>query len=335
MTHAIDLSRYPRLNLFPRPTPLEEMPRLRQAIGCKPRLFVKRDDTTVVALGGNKTRKLDFVMADAVTRGADVVITWAGVQSNHCRQTLGAAKKLGMDCHLVLTGDEPKVRQGNLLIYTILGAELHFIGEEGVGRDPEAEMTAIAADLKKKGRRPYTVTIGASTPLGALGYVESVVEAVEQGEKLGVRFGHAFLATGSAGTQGGAEVGARETDPGMRIHGVSVSREAGAQSEKVAKLVNETYAFLGIDKAVPAGDILVHDQYYGGKYGVPTEAGNDAIRLAGRTEGLILDPVYTGKAMSGMVDLLRKGVLDDAEAVLFFHTGGSPALFAMPEFYQK
>lgn len=328
----MDLTKYARLNAFQRPTPLEEMPRMRAAIGCKPRLFVKRDDTTVVGLGGNKTRKLDFVMAQALADGADVIVTTAGVQSNHCRQTLAYARRAGLECHLVLTGDEPAHRQGNLLIFTILDAKLHFIGEE---RDPDAYMAELAAKLRAQGRRPAVIPIGASTPLGALGYVESVLEVAGQAAVAGVSFGHGFLATGSAGTQAGAEVGARVAYPGMRIHGVSVSREAAGQQAKVAALTNETFAFLGLGMTVTPDDIIVHDEYYGGRYGVPTEAGVEAIKLLGRTEGLITDPVYTGKALSGMIDLLKKGKLDDAEAVLFFHTGGFPAVFAQSDQFQR
>lgn len=326
----MDLSRFPRLNLFPRPTPLEEMVNLRRAIGCKPRLFVKRDDTTAVALGGNKTRKLDFVMADAAAQGADVIITAGGVQSNHCRQTLAVARRLGMECHLILTGAEPAQRQGNLLIYAILGAEMHFIGLDG---NVDAALAALAEELRAAGRKPYLIPIGASVPLGALGYAESVCEVAEQARALGVQFGHGFLATGSAGTQAGAEIGARECCPAMRIHGVSVSRGAAVQREKVAALANETYAFLGISKHVTADEIIVHDQYYGERYAVPTPEGVAAIRLLGRTEGLLTDPTYTGKGLAGMLDLLRKGACDDAEAVLFFHTGGAPGLFAVPELF--
>ncbi len=328
----LDLAKFPRIGAFPRPTPLEEMTRLRQTVGCKPRLFIKRDDTTVVGLGGNKTRKLDFVMADAVSKGIDVVVTWAGVQSNHCRQTLAFARKLGMDCHLVLTGDEPPVRQGNLLLFTLLGAELHFIGEDG---DAKTYSEQLVSKLAAEGRRPYLVPIGASVPLGALGYVESVLEVAEQAKQLGVDFGHAFLASGSAGTQAGAIVGAMSACPAMKVHGVSVSRDAASQSAGVADLVNETFAFLGSPRRVTAADIIVHDQYYGGKYGVATADGLEAIRLLGRTEGLVVDPVYTGKAMAGMLDQLRRGNLDDAEAVLFFHTGGFPALFAQAQHFQK
>ncbi len=327
----MDLSGYKRLNLFDRPTPLHELPRLQKAIGCSPRVFVKRDDLTQSGLGGNKNRKLDFTLPEAVAQGADVIITWAGVQSNHCRQTLAAAKKLGLECHLVLTGQEPEVKQGNLLYFSLLKAKLHFISDG----EPSKVAQEIAEDLAKKGRKPYIVPIGASTPLGALGYVESTKEVLEQAQQFGVKFGHAFLATGSAGTQAGIEVETRIKCPSMKVHGVSVSRDAASQKKSVARVANGTFDFLGVDKHVAPDDIIVHDQYYGGQYAVPTKAGNDAIRLVAETEGILLDPVYTGKAMSGMIDMLRKAQLDDAEAVLFFHTGGYPAIFAFAEYFQE
>ena len=327
----MDLSSFPRLNLVPSPTPLEELPRFATAIRSKPRIFIKRDDATTVGLGGNKVRKLDFAMAEAVQREADVIITTAGVQSNHCRQTLAIARRLGMDCHLVLTGDEPPVRQGNLLIFTIMGADLHFIGQD----HPKAAMESIAAELRHRGYRPHIIPIGASTPVGALGYVESTREAVTQAETLGVTFQHAFITCGSAGTQAGVEVGARTFDRPMKVSGISVLYDAETQRSAVSEIANGTFELLGMDQQLSPGDITVYDQYYGGVYGVPTTAGNDAIRLLARTEGIVTDPVYTGKALAGMIDLLQSGAYDEAEAVLFFHTGGVPAIFAMAEHFQE
>lgn len=328
----MDLTRFKRLDLFPRPTPLQELPRFQKALRCKPRIFMKRDDLTQSGLGGNKNRKLDFIMADAISQGSDVVITLGGVQSNHCRQTLAVATQLGIECHLILQGEKPAVKQGNLLYNTIVGAKIHFVPEDG---DMDEAARDLIAELEKQDRKPYLIPVGGSTPLGALGYVESTKEVIEQAEQLGVSLGHAFLATGSAGTQAGAEVEAREKCPSMKIHGVSVSRDAESQKKSVAQMTNRVYALLGVDKTVDPADIIVHDEYYGGKYAVPTEAGNDAIRLVAQIEAILLDPVYTGKAMSGMIDMLRKGLLDDAEAVLFFHTGGYPAVFAYAEHFQN
>ncbi len=327
----VDLSRFPRIGAFTPPTPLAEMPRLREAVGARPRLFVKRDDATLVALGGNKVRKLDFVMADAREAGADTIVTWGSVQSNSCRQTAAFARRLGMECCLVLAGPNPPVRQGNLLVMTILGAVLHFIGEDA---DPEACALDLTEELRAAGRRPYCVHVGASVPLGALGYVESLAEIARQGEAAGVEIGHLFTASGSAGTQSGAIVGAAVSSPGLRIHGVAISRAASLQREKVAVLANGTFALLGLPDRIAPDAVIVHDEYYGGKYGVATPAGIEAIRLAARTEGLLLDPVYTGKAMAGMLDQLQRGNLDDAEAVVFIHTGGTPALFSHAERFQ-
>ncbi len=328
----MDLSSFPRLNLVPSPTPLEELPRFANAIGSRPRIFIKRDDATTVGLGGNKVRKLDFAMAEAVQGEADVIITTAGVQSNHCRQTLAIARRLGMDCHLVLTGDEPPIRQGNLLIFSIMGAHLHFIGSKD---SPKDAMESIAAKLRQRGCRPHIIPIGASTPVGALGYVESTREAVIQAEALSVGFQHAFITCGSAGTQAGVEVGVRTFDRPMKVSGISVLYDAETQKSAVSDIANGTFELLGMDQQISPGDITVYDQYYGGVYGVPTTAGNDAIRLLARTEGIVTDPVYTGKALSGMIDLLQSGAYDDAEAVLFFHTGGVPAIFAMAEHFQE
>jgi D-cysteine desulfhydrase family pyridoxal phosphate-dependent enzyme len=328
------ISTLPRLGLFSRPTPMHELKWLRQEIGAKPRIFMKRDDLTGTGLGGNKNRKLDFVMAKAQELGSDVVITWGGVQSNHCRQALSVAKYLGMDCYLLLTGDEPKVRQGNLLVYTIMGAEIYVLGsDESV--QPEVVAQELADKLRKEDRKPFVVPVGASTPLGAVGYVESMQEAAMQAEEMGISFGHAFLPTGSAGTQAGAIVGAALYSPSTKVHGVSVSRSSDEQAKKVAEVVSETLAFLDISETVRLDDVIIHDEYYGTQYGVPTKEGNEAIRLVARTEGILLDPVYTGKAMAGMLDLLKKGVLDETQAVLFFHTGGYPAIFAYAEYFQE
>ena len=270
-------------------------------------------------------------MAEAVQGEADVIITTASVQSNHCRQTLAIAGRLGMDCHLALTGDEPPVRPGNLLIFTIMGARLHFIGTK---ERPKDAAESIATELRQGGCRPHIIPIGASTPVGALGYVESTREAVIQAEALGVTFQHAFITCGSVGTQAGVEVGARTFDRPMKVSGISVLHDAKTQRRGVSDIANGTFELLGKDQQLSPGDITVYDQYYGGAHGVPTAA-NDAIRLLARTEGIVTDPVYTDKALSGMIDLLQCGAYDDAEAVLFFHTGGVPAIFAMAEHFQE
>ena len=320
-----------KLHIIPCPTPLYEMKNLRNVVGCKPRILIKRDDLTEVGLGGNKNRKLDYVMLEAVRAGADTVITWAGKQSNHCRQTLAFANKLGIECHLILNGSDDTPHQGNLFVFDIFGAQLHFEPDEE--KCPErCEM--LAEQLRREGKRPYIVPIGASTPLGSMGYVESTKEIAEQAAKMGIKIGHIFVGSGSGGTQAGIEVGARLYLPGCRVHGVAVSRGRMEQSEKVAAITNGVFERLDIPDRVKASDILVHDEYFGGQYAVPTAAGNDAIRLVGKAEAILLDPVYTGKAMSGLLDFLKAGRLDDSEAVVFVHTGGAPAIYNFTESFR-
>lgn len=320
----MDLTRFKRLDLFARPTPLQELSRLQHALDCKPRLFVKRDDLTNVGLGGNKVRKLCYVMAEALDAQSDTIITWAGAQSNHCRQTLAMARQVGLDCHLVLDGEKPKNYQGNTLVFSVLGATMHFIGANGDGEQTAYE---LADQLRSQGRRPYVIPIGASNPLGTLGYIESMQEVAKQSKDLNVSFDHAFLATGSGGTQAGAEIGARQFCPFLQVHGISVSRSQAEQQCKVAAVVNSTYKLLGSSQKVASSEISVYDQYFDA-YAVPTDSGLNAIKLLARTEGLLLDPVYTGKALAGMLDVLKQKRFNESEAILFFHTGGFPALFA-------
>ena len=314
------------------PTPFHELGNLRREIGAQPRLFIKRDDLTEVGLGGNKNRKLDYVMKEAVDSGADTIITWAGVQSNHCRQTLAYAVTLGMECHLILNGEDNKAHQGNLFVYDIFGAKLHF--QPDASKCP-AECDILAEELRRQGKIPYIVPIGASTPLGSLGYIDSVREISEQAEQAGVRVSHLFVASGSAGTQAGTEVGARLYLPGCQVHGVAVSRGKDIQAEMVANLANETANLIGAAALhFSPHEIAVHDEYYGGIYGVPTPEGNEAIRLMGRTQAILLDPVYTGKAMCAMLDILRTGTLNGDGAVVFIHTGGSPAIYSFTDSFR-
>ena len=321
----------PKLGMITCPTPFHELKNLRRTLSCRPRLFIKRDDLTEIGLGGNKNRKLDYVMYEAVQQKADVIVTWAGVQSNHCRQTLAYARTLGMDCHLVLngTGDEPV--QGNRFIFDIFGAHLHF--------EPDEDRCPLVCEqlmdqLRAEGHNPFMVPIGASIPLGSLGYIDSTREIAEQAAEMNIHPSHIFVASGSAGTQAGVEVGQRLYLPGCKVHGVAVSRQRSEQTAKVADMCNQIASFIDIPDQFSPEDILVHDEYFGGQYAVPTQAGDDAIRLVGRTEAILLDPVYSGKAMSALLDLLQKGALDDAEAVVFIHTGGSPAIYNFTEWFR-
>lgn len=321
-----------RLGFIRYPTPFEEMKNLRRAVGAARRLFIKRDDLTEIGLGGNKNRKLDYVMKDVLDSGADVVITAGGKQSNHCRQTLAYAVRLGLECHLFLDGTDDAPHQGNLFIYDIFGAKLHFAeGEEALS----AGIGELTRDLTARGKKPYVIKDAASSPLGALGYVDSVGEIARQAAESGADVGHIFLATGSAGTQAGAEVGARLYMPDAKIHGVSVSRRSEEQASKVARLAAETASFIGEELVFDTADVIVHDEYYGGQYGAPTAAGIDAIKLLGAAEAILLDPVYTGKAFSALLDILKKDGLGDGRDVVFLHTGGAPAIFNFTEAFYR
>lgn len=328
----MSFAQFPKLNLISYPTPFQELANLRAHLGVRQRIFIKRDDLTEIGLGGNKNRKLDYVLADVDARQADVIVTSGGQQSNHCRQTLAYARRLGLDCHLVLEGIEPQRYQGNLLLFDLLDATLHF--------EPDGDRLAqraeeVAEKLRQADRRPFVVPIGASTPLGVLGYIDSFEEILEQGHRAGIDVGHVFVATGSAGTQAGLEIGTRLHGEDVRIHGVAISRPARPQAERVAALANLTTAFIGHPGLhVRANAVQIHDAYYGAGYAIPTSAGNEAIRLIGRTEGILLDPVYTGKAMSGLIDILQRGQLEDDRDIVFIHTGGFPAIFNFAESLQ-
>jgi D-cysteine desulfhydrase family pyridoxal phosphate-dependent enzyme len=287
-------------------------------------VFIKRDDLTGLAFGGNKVRKLEFLLAEATAKGCDVVITTGGPQSNHCRMTAAFARKLGLDCALVLTGEDEPARNGNLLLDTLLGAELRFIGDEGRA---EAEMEALAEDHRRRGRRPYVIPLGGSNGLGCAGYVLAAQEIVVQASELGVRFDRVFCASGSGGTQAGLILGALAFSAPWSVAGVSVSRGAEQLKARVCEVAAQGAARLGLGVEVKPQDVVIYDQYVGEGYGKLTEGCAEAIRLLARTEGVFLDPVYTGKAMACLIDLVRRGAVGAEETVLFTHTGGTPALF--------
>lgn len=316
----------PRVSLAHLPTPLEEMPRLSEALGG-PRLLVKRDDQTGLATGGNKTRKLEFLVADALEKGADTLITAGAVQSNHVRQTAAAAAKFGLRCCLVLSGQSPARWNGNLLLDQLLGAEIHWAGE----RDRSQVMEEIAERERRAGRHPYIIPIGGFSIAGAAGYVAAMEELVEQLAKRDLHVDRVILPTGSGSTQSGMIVGAKALEFAGRIEGISVSRTIEVLRPKMEELISKTAASLGLDLCLASEDIIVHDQYIGEGYAKMGPPEREAIRLAARTEGLLVDPVYTGKAMVGLIDLIRKGVFGKDETILFWHTGGIPALFDYAE----
>ena len=320
------LPEFPRAKLAALPTALDTAPRLSRELGVN--LHLKRDDNTGLALGGNKARKLEYLAGEALALGCDTLITTGAPQSNHCRMTAAAAAKLGLDCHLVFNSSEIEVTQGNVLLDIMLGAELHYIGAGENAPAPDAFMADLAAELSRQGKTPYVVPLGGSNPLGALGYIRGVWELMGQAEAQDIRFDYVVHASGSAGTQAGLLAGIKYFSLPCTLLGISVSRPAARLSAEVLALCNDVLSKAGSGKVVTATDVRVYDQYVGAGYGVPTELSSEAIGLFARLEGVLLDPVYTAKGAAGMVDLIRRGVIERGSRVLFWHTGGAPALFA-------
>jgi len=309
----------PRLKFAHLPTPIEILPRLTEALGG-PRLLVKRDDQTGLAFGGNKIRKLEFLIADAQTQGAQMLITAGAVQSNHCRQTAAAAARFGFECTLVLTGDPPGQISGNLLLDHLFGAEI--VWAEKSQREVVLQQTFDQA--QREGHKPYLVPYGGSNPVGALGYAFAVEEFVGQG----MDADWIVFASSSGGTQAGLVLGARLFGYKGKILGISVDEPERVLQERVVKLASETAEGLGKRIEFSPDEILVNADYNTAGYGVLTEAEREAIHLFARYDGLLLDPVYTGRAAAGMIDLIRKGFFKKDETALFWHTGGTTALFA-------
>ena len=322
------LSRFPRVSLAHLPTPLEYMPRLSKHLGG-PDIYVKRDDCTGLGTGGNKTRKLEFLVADAIEKKADVIITQGAVQSNHARQTAAAACKVGMECELIFEkrvedADDAYKLSGNVLLDRIYGAN---ISEVDKGSDMNAAMEALAEELRGKGKTPYIVPGGGSNVIGALGYIDCALEFMSQANRDGLVIDHVVHATGSAGTQAGLIVGLKATSSNIPLLGIGVNAPKDAQEEKVWKLAVETADYVGAPGCVQREDIVANCDYVGDGYGVPTESMNDAVMLLARLEGLLFDPVYSGKGLAGMIDLVTTGYFAGAKSIVLIHTGGSAGLF--------
>ena len=315
----------PRVKLAALPTALEYAPRLSQNLGLK--LYVKRDDNTGLAVGGNKARKLEYLVGDALAKGCDTLITTGGPQSNHCRMTAAAAAKSGLDCHLVFTSQDISVRQGNLLLDELLGAKFHFLGSDD-GVLAGKRMIELADELEQQGKNPYIVPLGGSNPVGAAGYMRAIKELMDQTDIGGISVEYIVHASGSAGTQAGLLAGVQAFNLPIKVLGMSVSRPKQRLSGEVLDLCRETLSNAGFHMAVTPQDVVVYDDYVGDGYGIPTELSTEALRLFASLEGIIIDPVYTAKAGAGLLDLTRKGVIPQGASVLFWHTGGSPALFA-------
>lgn len=312
----------PRLAFAHLPTAIEPMPRLSAHLGGA-HLWVKRDDQTGLAFGGNKTRKLEFLLAEAQAHGARSLITWGAAQSNHCRQTAAAAARNGLACQVVLRGGPTEPVTGNVLLDQLLGAELIWAGE----RDP-GEVAREAFDRAwEQGRRPYMIPFGGSSPTGAAAYAAAIGEFLNQG----VSLDRIVLASASGGTQSGMLVGARMYGFEGRITGISVDQPASTLQQLIASLATQTASLLHQDATFEPADVDVNDRFLGGGYAVMGELERGAMRTFARLEGLILDPVYTGRAAGGLIELLRDGDIDRDERVLFWHTGGTPAVFAYAE----
>ncbi len=325
----MQLSRFPRVRLCHAPTPLEPMANMTRLLGG-PQLWIKRDDCTGLANGGNKTRKLEFLMGEARQRGADTVITQGAVQSNHCRQTAAAAAKLGMKCEIILerrlaTDDAEYNNSGNVLLDRLLDSRIHHVPG---GSDMNAELEKLAAKLRQGNASPYVIPGGGSNPTGALGYVNCAIETVQQANDMGLRIDWLVHATGSTGTQAGLVAGLVAINSGIKVLGISVRQPKDVQEAAVHRLTEATAAHIGLKGGVARAHVMANGDYVGGGYGVPTPGMVEAVTLTARQEGILLDPVYTGKGMAGLIDLIRQGkTFAKDENVVFLHTGGAVGLF--------
>jgi len=319
-----NLTRFPRLEFIGAPTPLEYLPRFSDYLGLE--IYIKRDDVTPMALGGNKLRKLEFLAADALREGADTLITAGAIQSNHVRQTAAVAAKLGLHCVALLenpigTRAENYLTNGNRLLLDLFNAQIEMCDAL---TDPVAQLAELATRIEAQGFRPYVIPVGGSNALGALGYVESALEIAQQCEGA-VALSSIVVASGSAGTHAGLAVGLEQLMPEAELIGVTVSRKRDEQRPKVVALQQAIARELEVEARA---DIILWDEYFAPGYGTPNEEGVEAIKLLARLEGILLDPVYTGKAMAGLIDGINQNRFKDRGPILFIHTGGAPALFA-------
>ena len=322
------LTELPRICLGQLPTPLEEAKRLSDVLGG-PRIFFKRDDLTGIGLGGNKVRKLEFIIGKALEEGADTLVVCGGFQSNMARVSAAMANRVGMKVELVLGGlpGESRPPIANLLLDHLLGAGIRLV--DTVPRWEFGKfLHEVAEELRSAGRRPFVLAPGGSSPEGMAGYFSATLEMAGQFSEQGIEPSRIFVAVGSGSTFGGLLLGAMHVNPSFEVVGISVSRMSDYLSEKIPQLTTDAIGLLGLDKGVRGGDLTTYDQYIGEGYGALTDGACEAIRLVAETEGVFLDPVYTGKCMAGLVDLIRKGIVGSDETVVFIHTGGSPALFA-------
>ena len=319
-----NLTRFPRLEFIGAPTPLEYLPRFSDYLGRE--IFIKRDDVTPLAMGGNKVRKLEFLAADALREGADTLVTAGAIQSNNVRQTAAVAAKLGLHCVALLenpigTQAENYLSNGNRLLLDLFNVQVEMCAALD---DPDAQLQELATRIEAQGFRPYVIPVGGSNVLGALGYVESALEIAQQCEGA-VNLSSVVVASGSAGTHAGLAVGLEHLLPETELIGVTVSRSVADQKPKVVALQQAVARELELSAAA---EITLWDEYFAPGYGTPNEEGMEAVKLLARLEGILLDPVYTGKAMAGLIDGISQKRFKDQGPILFIHTGGAPALFA-------
>ena len=313
----------PRIRLGFLPTPLEELPRLTRALGG-PRLLIKRDDQTGLASGGNKARKLEFTVAEALRQGADTLITVGGVQSNHCRQTAAAAARCGLRCIVVLRGHAPSAWNGNLLLDHLLGAQVVFSGS----RTREEVAEEVAKQQEAAGHHPHVIPVGASNDIGAVGFVAAMEELDNQLKERKLDVDRIVFASSSFGTQAGMCVGAKAIGFRGQLAAIAIDCPRAELQAGVAEVAAATIRRLGWTMTFSPDEVVAHDGYLGAGYAIMGEPEREAISLMARCEGILLDPVYTGRAMAGVIDLIRKGEFGKHETIVFWHTGGSAALFA-------
>jgi L-cysteate sulfo-lyase len=309
----------PRVKIACLPTPLEPLPRLSSMLGG-PRLFVKRDDMTGLALGGNKTRKLEFLIAEAQANGAKTLLTAGAIQSNHCRQTAAAAARYGFRCILILTGNAPVVKEANTLLDSLLGAEIVWTAKE----TRDKVLQEAFDDCWKNGQRPYLIPYGGSNGTGAVAYAYAFQELYQQMDSMD----WVVFASSSGGTQAGLAIGTRLVKWSGRLLGISVDQPESALRERVGELIEAGVQKMNLESGMQTPPFIINDAYTGDGYGIMGKPEEEAIRLFAKQEALMLDPVYTGRAAAGLIDLIRQGFFKKSDSIVFWHTGGTPALFS-------
>ncbi len=330
------LARFPRVRLFPTPTPLEKLENLSRVLGG-PEIWIKRDDCTVVATGGNKVRKLEWLIGEARAQGATHIVTQGAVQSNHVRQTAAVARRFGMHCtalleHRIETNDRDYLNSGNVLLDRLFGCAIEY---RPGGLDMNAEAEKKGAELRAAGVSTYVIPGGGSNTVGALGYVSCAQELVQQADEMGLKIDRLVTATGSAGTHAGLVVGLQGVNAHIPVLGIGVRLPRERQEANVFRLAEATADYCGVRGGIPREAVVANCDYVGDGYGIPTPGMVEAVRMMAHEEGILLDPVYSGKAMAGMIDLIRKGSIGRDETVVFLHTGGAVGLFGYTGHFEQ